>query len=89
MILHDKDVIGTLGYYMVEDKLYLEEIFIEERFRYCGIGTRILKGIIEHHPNIPIYLWVRNENRFAISFYKKLGFKEEVVEETRIKMRLN
>ena len=89
MILHDKDVIGTIGYYMVKDELYLEEIFIEKRFRYCGIGTRILKSIMEHHPNTSIYLWVRCENHYAISFYKKLGFKEEVVEANRVKMRLN
>ena len=89
MILHDKDVIGTVGYYMVENKLYVEEIYIEERFRYCGIGTRILKDIMKQHSNVLIYLWVRNENKFAISFYKKLGFKEEVVEESRIKMCLN
>ena len=89
MIMHDKDVIGTVGYYMVDNELFLEEIFIEERFRYCGIGTRILKSIMEHYPNTSICLWVRSENLYAISFYKKLGFKEELVENSRIKMCFN
>ena len=56
----------------------LDEIYIESDFRNKGIGTKIIKEILQE--NKVVYLWVYKENEKAISLYKKLGFK--VVDET-------
>ena len=67
LLLTDKDD-GTL----------LDEIYLEEKYRNKGIGTNIIKEVINN--NDIIYLWVYKENVQAISLYKKLGFN--VIEET-------
>ena len=56
----------------------LDEIYLEEKYRNKGIGTNIIKEVINN--NDIIYLWVYKENVQAISLYKKLGFN--VIEET-------
>ena len=63
--------------YQVNSKL-LDEIYLEEEYRNKGIGTEIIKDILNN--NDVVYLWVYKENEKAISLYKKLGFN--VIEET-------
>ena len=56
----------------------LDEIYVEQEYRNKGIGTDIIKNVINE--NDIIYLWVYKENVKAISLYKKLGFN--VIDET-------
>lgn len=56
----------------------LDEIYIEQEYRNKGIGTDIIKNVINE--NDIIYLWAYKENTKAISLYKKLSFN--IIEET-------
>ena len=77
-IVVDDKVVGCLLLTDKDDGTLLDEIYLEEKYRNKGIGTNILKEVINN--NDIIYLWVYKENLHAISLYKKLGFF--VIEET-------
>ena len=77
-IVVDDKVVGCLLLTDKDDGTLLDEIYLEEKYRNKGIGTNIIKEVINN--NDIIYLWVYKENVQAISLYKKLGFN--VIEET-------
>jgi len=77
-IVVDDKVVGCLLLTDKDDGTLLDEIYLEEKYRNKGIGTSIIKEVINN--NDIIYLWVYKENVQAISLYKKLGFN--VIEET-------
>ena len=77
-IVVDDKVVGCLLLTDKDDGTLLDEIYLEEKYRNKGIGTNIIKEVINN--NDIIYLWVYKENVQAISLYKKLGFV--VIEET-------
>ena len=77
-IVVDDKVVGCLLLTDKDDGTLLDEIYLEEKYRNKGIGTNILKEVINN--NDIIYLWVYKENVQTISLYKKLGFN--VIEET-------
>lgn len=54
--------------YREDCKILLDEIFIEEEYRIKGIGTRVIKEII-NELNTNIYLWVYKENAKASKLY--------------------
>ena len=63
----------------------LDEIYLEEEYRDKGIGTKIIKNILNN--NDIVYLWVYKENKKAISLYKKLEFYAIEETESRYYMR--
>lgn len=70
-----------------DDGVLIDEIYIEKEYRNNGIGTDIIKNILQKN-NI-VYLWVYKLNKKAISLYKKLEFKIIKETETRYYMRYN
>jgi ribosomal-protein-alanine N-acetyltransferase len=64
------------GYIIIHigDKIDIEKIFVAPNSRKQGIGTKLVKYVVEHFPNKKIILEVSKENSIAISFYKTLGF---------------
>lgn len=80
-IVVDGEIVGCLLLTDKDDGKLLDEIYLEEAYRNKGIGTDIIKNVIEN--NSIIYLWVYKENKKAISLYKTLGFK--VYEETELR----
>jgi len=55
----------------------IEDIFVDERFRKKGLGKKLIsKGvsIIRKNKNIPVHLWVVEENVCAVSLYKSMNF---------------
>ena len=50
---------------------------IYHEFQHKGFGTLMLKRIIRKYrnDNKPLVLYVYKDNKIAISFYEKLGFK--------------
>lgn len=56
----------------------LDELYNEEQYRNNGIGTNIIKDIIDN--NEKVNLWVYKNNIKAFNLYKKLKFI--VIEET-------
>lgn len=77
IIIDDKIIGSILLKDMPQGKL-IDEIYIEKEFRNNGIGTDIIREMLEKNRNI--YLWVYKENKKAISLYKRLGFI--IVDET-------
>ena len=77
IIIDDKIIGSILLKDMPQGKL-LDEIYLEKDFRNTGIGTDIIREMLEKNRNI--YLWVYKENEKAISLYNRLGFI--IVDET-------
>ena len=77
-IIIDNKIIGCLLLTNKDDGKLLDEIYLEEEYRNKGIGTDIIKNIINN--NDIVYLWVYKENIKAVSLYKRLGFN--IIEET-------
>lgn len=77
IIIDDKIIGSILLKDMPQGKL-LDEIYLEKEFRNTGIGTDIIRKMLEKNRNI--YLWVYKENKKAISLYNRLGFI--IVDET-------
>ena len=77
IIIDDKIIGSILLKDMPQGKL-IDEIYIEKEFRNTGIGTDIIRKMLENNRNI--YLWVYKENKKAISLYNRLGFI--IVDET-------
>lgn len=77
-IIVDNKMVGCLLLINKDDGKLLDEIYLEEEYRNKGIGTEIIRNILNN--NDIVYLWVYKENKKAISLYKKLGFN--VIEET-------
>lgn len=77
-IIVDNKIVGCILLKNNNNSKLLDEIYLEEEYRNKGIGTEIIKDILNN--NDVVYLWVYKENEKAISLYKKLGFN--VIEET-------
>ena len=83
IIINDK-IIGSVCIKDLENAKLLDEIYLEKEFRNKGIGTDIIRKIIENNKNI--YLWVYKKNKKAVLLYKRLGFIIEEETESRYYM---
>ena len=72
IILFNNKTIGCLLIKKQNNGVLLDEIYLEESYRSLGIGTEIIKNILDIN-NI-VYLWVYKENKKAVSLYKRLSF---------------
>ena len=77
-IIINNKIIGSVLITDLKEGKLLDEIYLEKEFRNTGIGTDIIREMLEKNRNI--YLWVYKENEKAISLYKRLGFI--IVDET-------
>lgn len=75
--INDKKV-GCLLVKNIDNGVMIDEIYIDKEYRSLGIGTNIIKNILDINKNV--YLWVYKDNEKAVSLYKRLGFI--VVDET-------
>lgn len=77
--LLDGEYAGHGGFTTVLDECYITNISVKECFRKKGIGTAILKKIIDvckQKGASFLTLEVRDSNNSAISLYQKFGFIE-------------
>ena len=86
-IIVDNKIVGCLLLTNKHDGKLLDEIYLEEDYRDKGIGTKIIKNILDN--NDIVYLWVYKENEKAISLYKKLEFYVIKETESRYYMKYN
>ncbi len=77
--------VGSLLVTSYENGVLLDEIYLEEKYRCSGIGTSIIKNILNEHS--VVYLWVYKKNVKAINLYEKLGFIKFKETETRYFMK--
>lgn len=84
-IIVDDKIVGCLLLTSKDDGILIDELYIEEDYRNHGIGSEIIKNILNNN-NI-VYLWVYKLNKKAISLYQRLGFSSVLETETRIFMK--
>ena len=54
--------------------IWIEDLYINDRYRGLGIGSRFLDTIREKYPNAIFRLEVEDDNERAIRVYEKSGF---------------
>lgn len=87
IILADNEICGYTRIRREPDHIFLDELVFLPKFQGKGIGTSILKELIEEsrRKKLPIRLGVFKENR-AQELYRKLGFKNVGTTDTQFKM---
>lgn len=76
----EKNIIGFIWFYKLKDKIHINYFYIDERYRRCGIGKKLIKEAYKYGKKVGIdkidlNVYMRNIN--AINFYEKQGFKCE------------
>ena len=56
--------------------IWIEDIYIEKKFRGRSIGTKFIRFIKEKFPEKILRLEAEKENSSALKTYKKMGFRE-------------
>lgn len=56
--------------------IWIEDIYIRDEFRGCGIGSRFFRYIEEKYTDVIFRLEVEEENKRAVHVYRKNGFDE-------------
>ena len=79
-----------VGYYSLtcsENGWELDDFYVLEQYRGCGIGTKILEKCLQDAKG-PVFLYVFRKNLGAIRLYERHGFSvKEQVGKTRLIMR--
>jgi len=73
------------------NEINIECLCVDEKYRNCGIGSKILQYIIQNiKPELPV-LWVDKcfEYNYLKIFYKKNGFEVILDEKKDFKMQLS
>lgn len=78
VLVYEEDFIkGILIYRYLYDRIEIDYIIVDNKYRNLGIATKLLQYIEQKYTNIHnITLEVRESNLVAINFYLKNGFKE-------------
>lgn len=78
-IYNNNELIGYAIYLLVVDTADLLNIFIFDKFKNQGYGTRLLEGSInilnKEDSIVRVYLEVKKSNEIAQTLYNRLGFK--------------
>lgn len=70
-----ENVIGFIFYQCNGNTINITNIVIDESFRKCGWGRKLVGYVMEKYPNKQFVAeYVINENKDAINFWKSLGF---------------
>lgn len=78
----DDNVIGTLAYSLIYDRMEIDNIEVDEAYRGNGIGTKLMCYLVSlaiEKRVVNITLEVRKSNTVAINLYKKFGFREVAI----------
>ena len=54
--------------------IWIEDIYLKEKYRGQGIGSRFFRFIDEKYPDVIFRLEAEEDNKIAINVYKKAGF---------------
>lgn len=75
----DSIIKGVLVYSLIYDRIEIDYIIVDEKYRNHGIATKLLNYVIENNNISNITLEVRESNVIAINFYEKNGFKKTAI----------
>lgn len=77
--LIDNEVVGTLEYALIYDRMEVNNIIVNEEYRNMGIGSKLMSYLVSEaiiNRVVNITLEVRVSNEIARHMYKKFGFHE-------------
>ncbi len=74
----NNEIIAYLYYSEIYERVEINNIEVQEKYRNMGIGTELLKRLIELTSK-SISLEVRINNYSAIKLYKKFNFQEKAL----------
>jgi len=88
IITLDGTDIGWLQSFLEADALYLGQLFVEDAWRGQGIGTEVVKGLLEEAARAghAVTLGVVKTNP-ALRLYERLGFRTTHEDERKFYMR--
>lgn len=75
MVEVEGEPVGTIGINETENKIVINRIYLFKRFQSKGIGTSLLKQIINENRDKIIRLGVLKVNTRAKKLYESLGFE--------------
>ena len=73
----------VIGYAMIskgfstesgKQRIFIEDLFVKEKYRRCGIGSEFFRFVDEKYKNCVIRLEAEKENQNALNMYFKIGF---------------
>lgn len=71
----DDNIVGFIDYSLIYDKIEINYIFVDEKYRKKGIAFKLFNYLFNEYSDIKnITLEVRKDNYAAINLYHKLGF---------------
>ncbi len=71
----NQKVLGYIGAYVIAGELEILNFVVDESYQRTGIGTLLLKSLLNRYPNATsVVLEVREQNEKGINFYKKNNF---------------
>ncbi len=71
-------ILGYVGYDVILDEICINNIAVDAAYRRLGIGTELIKQVINNATETGknrIFLEVNEQNISAIALYKKMGFE--------------
>lgn len=74
------EILGFVGAWLIAGEASIINIAITKKFRHMGIGTGLINNLYKLCKDMncnSITLEVRESNKIAQDFYKKMGFVEE------------
>lgn len=66
---------GFLWFSIKDDTMIIFDIYLEEAYRYCGIGSNVIETLKKKYPQKTISLEVLKDHSFLLHFWQKLGFQ--------------
>lgn len=75
----DGKIVGMLKYSLIYDRIEIDNILVEEKYRNQKIGTKLMSYLVSiaiEKRVVNITLEVRISNKIAIHLYKNFGFRE-------------
>jgi GNAT superfamily N-acetyltransferase len=81
IVMHDSERIGRLYVLRADDQIRIMDLTIVPPFRSLGIGTQLIRELIEEatQAKLPLRIYVENFNP-STALFRQLGFKQ--IEET-------
>lgn len=71
----DKKIVGVIDYSFFDNRIEINYIIVDDKYRRMGLATKMLDFLIENNNNIEnITLEVSSKNNVAIDFYHKNKF---------------
>jgi len=80
LVYEENDIKGALIYDLIYDRIEIEYIIVDKKYRRQGLGKKLLNYLIDQNKNIKnITLEVRKSNIPAIKLYESNGFEKVAI----------